>query len=62
MTKSNADMRMVGFLMVVFIVGLALVIYFATYPDQNYSYYLLVIGAPMMGISAIVIWHEFVKK
>ena len=58
---TNVDMKMVAFLMGVFIIGLALVSLFITYPDQNFSYYLLVIGAPMMGISAIVIWHEFFK-
>ena len=58
---ANTNMKMVGFLMIVFIIGLALVIIFFTYPIQNLSYFLLIIGAPMMGISAIVIWHEFFR-
>lgn len=55
-------MKAVGFLMAIFIGGLALVILHFTYPTPNYSIYLLVIGGPMMGISAIVIWYEFFRK
>ncbi|MGI0088267.1 MAG: hypothetical protein ACREBI_09990 [Nitrosotalea sp.] len=59
---TETDMKAVGFLMAIFIGGLALVILHFTYPTPNYSIYLLVIGGPMMGISAIVIWYEFFRK